>query len=358
MNTTTTVRPKKVPLPSLKAFEDDELMEDCPLTGYPTGWFAALWSHELPVGKVVPVHYFGQDLVVWRSESGEPVVMDAACPHMGCNLAIGAVGHPLEHGGVVGETIQCPFHGWRFGTDGENVEIPFSKHLNKAKARVWPTREFYGRWILFWHDSLGREPMWEPIPIPELEQPDKWFIEHDDTGWMNWGDVRQPLVCSSENAVDAAHVLYVHGSNPKTSTVRQSEGPIWECDFTLTFRNTKGEDVAEGSIDMQHWGMGFMVHRLNGIRPTIQIYTPTPTDGWNCVLRGMAFAGREEGEETPPKIARRVVERQLHSATEDARIFATMRYIKKPPYAPEEAQNMWKMRRWMRQFYPMSKEDS
>jgi phenylpropionate dioxygenase-like ring-hydroxylating dioxygenase large terminal subunit len=202
---------------TLAAFENDKLMADCPLVGYPTGWFVAAWSHEVPAGKVLPARYFGEDLVIWRGESGQAVVMDAYCPHMGCHLAIGAVGHALEHGGTVGDTIQCPFHGWRFDAQGCNVEIPYSKHLNKAKARVWPTREIYGKWILVWYDALGREPMWEPPPIPEMEEPDKWFLGDGEVGWQKWDDARQPLMCSAENAVDGGHLYYVHGFDLKGS---------------------------------------------------------------------------------------------------------------------------------------------
>jgi phenylpropionate dioxygenase-like ring-hydroxylating dioxygenase large terminal subunit len=343
---------------TLEAFDNDKLMEDCPLTGYPTGWFAVAWSHEVPVGKVIPLRHFGEDLVVWRGESGKAVVMDAHCPHMGCNLAIGAVGHPLEHGGTVGDTIQCPFHGWRFDTEGRNVEIPYSKHLNKIKARVWPSREIYGRWILVWYDALDREPLWEPRAIPELEQPDKWYIDHEDIGWQSFGEIRQPLMCSAENAVDGGHLYYVHGSIAKRSGILESDGPFFVCEFDVTYRNRKGQEVGDGYIKMEHWGMGFMVHRLFGIRDNIQIFTATPTDGWNCVLKGMVFAGRKEGEDKAPAIVKKIIDRQLHTANEDARIFSTMRYVRRPPYAPEEAPNMLAMRRWFKQFYPLSHKDT
>jgi phenylpropionate dioxygenase-like ring-hydroxylating dioxygenase large terminal subunit len=335
-------------------------MADCPLVGYPTGWFVAAWSHEVPIGKVIPVHYFGEDLVVWRTESGQAVVMDANCVHMGCNLAMGAMGHRLEHGGVVGDTVQCPFHGWRFDTEGCNVEIPYSTRVNKAqKIRVWPTRETYDRWILVWYDALGRDPMWEPREIPELEQADKYYLAHDDIGWHNWGDIRQPLVCSAENAVDGAHLLFVHDADiAKSSNILEDDGPFWVCDFNVTFRNSHGDQVADGYIKMEHWGMGFMVHRLYGIHEVLQIFTPTPTEGWNCVLRGMAFAARDDGKPHPEGLAKRIILRQLHTANEDSPIFQNMRYVRRPPYAPEEAHNMLAMRRWFKQFYPLARDDA
>lgn len=71
--------------------------------------------HELAPGEIQPPRYFGTDLVVWRAASGEAVVMDAHCAHMGCHLAHGARGRPHENGLVHGDSVQCPFHGWRGG---------------------------------------------------------------------------------------------------------------------------------------------------------------------------------------------------------------------------------------------------
>ena len=60
----------------------------CPLP-MPMGWFQVLYSHELEVGDAIPVEYFGQELVVFRTESGEAKVVDAFCPHMGAHLGYG-----------------------------------------------------------------------------------------------------------------------------------------------------------------------------------------------------------------------------------------------------------------------------
>ena len=66
----------------------------------------------------------GQQLAVFRDEKGESHVLDAYCPHMGANIAVG--------GRVVGDCLECPFHGWQFrGADGKVTKIPYadkSKH--------------------------------------------------------------------------------------------------------------------------------------------------------------------------------------------------------------------------------------
>jgi Rieske 2Fe-2S protein len=78
------------------------------LDPFPTGWYA-LFSSELAAGALLHGRYFGEELVVFRTEAGRAVAMDAYCPHMGAHLG---------HGGEVrGETLRCPFHGFCFDFD-------------------------------------------------------------------------------------------------------------------------------------------------------------------------------------------------------------------------------------------------
>lgn len=61
----------------------------------------------------------GEHFAVFRGEDGRINVLDAMCPHLGANIAIGGV--------VSGDCIQCPFHGWVFsGSTGKCVRIPYS----------------------------------------------------------------------------------------------------------------------------------------------------------------------------------------------------------------------------------------
>ena len=52
--------------------------------------------------------------------------MDAYCPHLGANMAVG--------GKVVNnDCLECPFHGWQFsGETGKLVNIPYAKKGNKS----------------------------------------------------------------------------------------------------------------------------------------------------------------------------------------------------------------------------------
>lgn len=80
----------------------------------------------------------GEQVVVFRDQEGKASVLDAYCPHLGANLAVG--------GRVVGNCIECPFHGWQFrGDNGKCVKIPYAQKGGKTSivlSRFLPSSSF------------------------------------------------------------------------------------------------------------------------------------------------------------------------------------------------------------------------
>ncbi|WP_082946236.1 Rieske (2Fe-2S) protein [Mycobacterium sp. E1747] len=77
-----------------------------------------LWgkSDELKPGKVLPTTVGGRHLVIWREQSGALRCLDGVCRHLGAHLGYG--------GEVVENRLVCPFHGWAYDADGNNVDQP------------------------------------------------------------------------------------------------------------------------------------------------------------------------------------------------------------------------------------------
>ena len=129
-----------------------------PFTWKVTGWFMIGWSPSSRVGETRPLRYFGEDLVAYRDTDGELHVLSGHCRHLGAHIG---------HGGkVVGDCVECPFHGWRWGPDGTNRYIPYQPDRpNRALTlRVFPVREQYDC-VFLWHQPNGAPPRWE---LPDL----------------------------------------------------------------------------------------------------------------------------------------------------------------------------------------------
>ena len=142
-------------------------MSRFPFPRYPDGWFQVAYASELPPGGVMPLRYFGKDLVLFRptTEGAAPQVLDAYCPHMGAHLG---------HGGKVeGDSIKCPFHAWAFDGAGRCTAIPYAQKIPpRAAVGCWPVREVNGL-IMVWYHAAGAAPTWE-VPVVSEYGSDDW----------------------------------------------------------------------------------------------------------------------------------------------------------------------------------------
>jgi phenylpropionate dioxygenase-like ring-hydroxylating dioxygenase large terminal subunit len=196
---------------------------------FPTGWFIVGFSSELAAGQVKRAHYFGEELVIFRTASGQVKVLDAYCLHLGANMGVG--------GTVEGEHIVCPWHGWQWRGDGTNALIPYSKIGCKQNVKVksYPVQEWYG-FIVVWHERHGRAPYWQPPVLPELET-DDYYPLHPHSRMLNRVKVHAQMII--ENAADPYHVQFVHKADSAA--------------------NTTSFDV-NGDRELRRWSRGDLAH--------------------------------------------------------------------------------------------------
>lgn len=327
-------------------------MKDWPYDVFPTGWYQIGYSEELAPGDVRPVKYFDEDLVLFRTESGEISLLDAYCPHLGAHLG---------HGGQVrGECITCPFHGWRFTAGGELHEIPYAP---EATRRVglgrWETREVQGI-ILAWYDGFGREPFWEWAGIPEFgDQKNNYPIYPYGADHVG---IRRIVVQSPvENTPDYFHFPVVHGAGQPGRPLLWKEekhylhtriGYWFGYGRPATWLTPNGP--VDGETETEAWGLGLSNARFH-IDDMVnnQLTATTPVDKEHSQIFCTISVTREPGSDSdePTGRAKKMIEFQKVQIRRDFAIWENQRYVEHPPFAGGEDLYYGRFRRWSKQFY-------
>ncbi|GJF09125.1 (2Fe-2S) ferredoxin [Mycolicibacterium cyprinidarum] len=324
-----------------------------PLSMKPTGWFQVAWSDEIGIGDVHTMKYFGQEMVAWRSESGQLTVMNAYCEHLGAHLGFG--------GTVRGEVLQCPFHGWQWNQQGRNVCIPYEDRPNRGRRiTTYPVVERNDS-VYIWHDLDNRDPFFE---VPDV------FADFD--GGSRAADYfpqqrlfRQSLEMHPqyvlENGVDVAHFKYVHNTPIVPVFTRHDfDGPVSYVDFTITFEGDDGqkiEDVNSG-VEAINGGLGIAVTKSWGMIDNRTISAITPVDDCTSDVRFMVYIGRPNSQSTSRDPARAEVKANEFGAgvirqfSQDIHIWAHQRYSDPPALASSEMKGFTAIREWAMKFYP------
>jgi phenylpropionate dioxygenase-like ring-hydroxylating dioxygenase large terminal subunit len=257
-----------------------------PFSDYPKGWFQVAYGRDVVAGEIVSLHYFGQQLICYRGESGTVHVLNAYCPHLGADIAVG--------GKVSEDCVICPFHGWRFNGDGTNVEIPYAKGPNRiAKLAAWPTVEHAGM-IFVWHSEDGGEPEWELPKIPEADDAAFEFYAPEEARWIFRSHPQEVF----ENTVDIAHFATVHGVSAFGNLDVEHEGANFRAVAEVNFETPRGP--VNGAVDSELFGMGIDVVRHRGLGQSCTVLTVTPIDGILVDARYTFFVSLdpETGEKT------------------------------------------------------------
>lgn len=246
----------------------------------PFGWYAIAESADLANGAVKPLNYFDKDLALFRTESGAIQLIDAMCPHLGAHLG---------HGQVQGETVVCPFHGWKFNGDGYCTEVPYAKRMppkadGKQCISSYHVQEL-NQMIWAWYHPEDLDPLYELKGLEELTS-DEW----DKPVIYEW-TINAPIQETGENAVDTAHFAYVHTAD----SVPEAEVIIDDyCRETRMFSKVKGlnddgsrTDDHTGTVELNslNFGPGQTVQRIGGIFDVVMMGTITPVDADTTHMR-------------------------------------------------------------------------
>ena len=159
-------------------------------------WYVAAWDYELE-DEFLSRTILGNPIVLFREPCGKPVALEDRCCHRHV---------PLSKGRLVGETIQCGYHGFTYDFSGKCIQIPGQKKVPPdARVTAYPAVERY-RWIWVW--------MGDPAHADETMIPD--YHWNDDPDWLSYGDVyhvESDYRLMIDNLLDLSHIQFLHASS-------------------------------------------------------------------------------------------------------------------------------------------------
>lgn len=158
-------------------------------------WYIAAEAREVsrqPFGRIL----LKEPVVLYRREDGTAVALEDRCCHRRA---------PLHLGKLIGDTIQCGYHGFTFAASGACVQIPGQDRVPASVGvRSYPVCERH-RYIWIW---MGEKEKADTALIPD-------FHYNNDPSWAAVGaclHVDANYLLLVENLIDLSHVAFVHSS--------------------------------------------------------------------------------------------------------------------------------------------------
>jgi vanillate O-demethylase monooxygenase subunit len=232
-------------------------------------WYAALWADDLTAGDMQSRTICEQPIVFFRGPGDEPVALEDRCAHRFIPLSMGQ----LCDGAA---SVECPYHGLRFGIDGACVLNPHGSGRIPATlaVRAYPVVERHTMlWIWIGTDEA------DPDLIPDFS-----YLDPGAPGVLSKResmamDVDYQLVI--DNLLDLSHASFLHrgvlgdpstlecdidiDSTESSVTVTRIRSGIAPAKlFDLMFRND-GKEVDTWSI--MRWDAPSCLRHEAGICP-------------------------------------------------------------------------------------------
>jgi len=176
-------------------------------------WYIAAQADE--VGRAL-LHrrIVGEPVVMYRTEAGMPVAFLDRCAHRSL---------PLSKGTLIGDTVQCGYHGMTYGADGRCVAAPgYETPPDHVRVRAFPLVE---KWTYLWI-WMGDPALADEDALPDFHWParDGWT---PCPGYLRIGAHYQLLL---DNLLDLSHETYVHGATIGNEAVAEALPETFEKD--------------------------------------------------------------------------------------------------------------------------------
>ena len=206
-------------------------------------WYVVARSEDV-TGSPMARTVLGRSIVMYRTTSGQAVVLPDRCSHRG---------YPLSQGQVVGDNLQCGYHGFVFDCSGTCVSVPGQTAIpSKANIAAFPSVE-RGPFLWAWMGDPERADLTAVPAVEQLEEEGWTFVTGEVLLRCDYG----LLV---DNLLDLSHETYVHAATIGSPEV--AEAPI-----TTEFDKEAG--VVHVSRQMEGVQCPAFFERFTGLRTPI-----------------------------------------------------------------------------------------
>jgi len=163
----------------------------------PNRWYPILETTRLGT-RPRAITRFSQPLVLWRGPDRGPHLFPAHCPHRGADFG---------QGRVIEDTLQCPWHGFRFDAHGHCIEAPCEGACGKIphglRTEPIPVREAHGlvwAWQGEMRDHYPEIPFFDDVTLD---------LTHSSEASLELPYHYTRMV---ETNLDIHHTPFVHGN--------------------------------------------------------------------------------------------------------------------------------------------------
>lgn len=190
-------------------------------------WYVAAWADEV-TDAMLPRRIIGKPVVIYRRRDGKAVALEDRCPHRFA---------PLHMGKLVGDEIECAYHGLRFDCSGACTVNPHGNGQIPAKAfvRSYPLQECYNLlWI--W---MGDPDKADAALIPEFE-----FLgdpQFQNVKGYTLAEGHYELM--TDNIMDLGHIEFLHPGLLGSDAVRRAKSEILQTGNTVHSNRLTSNEV-------------------------------------------------------------------------------------------------------------------
>jgi vanillate O-demethylase monooxygenase subunit len=159
-------------------------------------WYVAAFGEEIK-DQLLARTLLGRRLVFFRSSTGQVVALEDRCPHRSM---------PLSAGTLTQDTLVCAYHGLRFNTEGDCIEVPSQAHCPKnVGVKAYRTHE-RGAVVWIW---MGEAEQADLSQLP----PQEWMESAEWERSQGYLSLQASYVRLHENLLDLTHLSFLHAKS-------------------------------------------------------------------------------------------------------------------------------------------------